>query len=191
MQDDFPRKPFEENKPSAPDGAGAFYQYGHQHWLGISIGAVLLLFLLVNPGILPSKASLDKLKQQLFGEMTLSTGVYSVHSGDDLNRLSWDTGLEIMETLDEVNHSLTTLDDLAASGNDSQQLSERAELLVALRHQRQKLTNLLADKAKIEAARKPYGDMVLMTPAYDDYWEKTQAKLSVWDLNQPAELAKN
>jgi hypothetical protein len=143
----------------------------------------LILFALFISGLIlagvnkyTANGDVSVLKQRLFGKVHLSTGTYSARSVDDLNQLSWDNGLLILETLDSLNTTIKVLE--ATPANTPAERTKIARTKVTLEKTQARLKKLLHDRKAILKTANVFQASDLYTPEYRGYLKETLAKIA-------------
>jgi hypothetical protein len=118
---------------------------------------------------------LTPLQQQFNGSIRLSTGVYPARNMDDLNRLSWNNGLLVLEHLDMLNDSLSRLEHVQQHVPPTETRLQQAQNHVAVLYER--LNKHLQDQRKLSEAAHLLKQQTLYTPVYQDALQHTMARL--------------
>lgn len=154
------------------------------------LGAVLLA-LVLSGGVstiiwqTTAKGDIAVLKQRLLGQVHLSTGTYSARTISDLNRLSWENGLEIIATLDTINQGLNTLES-PPHGNRL----KRTTLVTTKTEMNQsiaELNALLQDRKKLLHSAHILKSSKLYSPVYQTYLTETMRKITKFNASKPSE----
>jgi len=122
------------------------------------------------------------LRQRLLGEVKLSSGIYPARSIHELNALSWDNGLSVLETLDNLNVQIQDLEKLQANPKTSPENIARAQ--TKIRESQRQVDALLTDQKILLQTAGLFKSHTLYTPVYQEYLHDTLAKLSSLNVAQ-------
>lgn len=142
----------------------------------ILAGVVSLSVAALTVMLLSNNGDWALLNQRLFGQVQLTTGTYAAKSVSDLNRLSWQWGLDTMDTMDALETELTATEAVLTQVSVSASELKRAErkLLVA----EARLNTHLSDKAKLIRVAQVLGQDQLYAPEYSDSLFELQSRLA-------------
>ena len=95
---------------------------------------------------------------------------------DDLNQLSWDNGLEILATLDALNHQLNELEVAGREAGPDRERLTKAQMSV--NKTVREVNALLQDRKKIASAAAVLKVNNLFSPEYEEYLHDTMSKVT-------------
>lgn len=153
----------------------------------VILGALLVAGTIVGGiSLLSANGDFGLLQQRLFGQAHLSTGTYSARSVEELNRLSWDNGLAILENLDSMNAALTRLEAMRSQKATSG--FEAAQVKTQLDRSRKALRELLNDRNTLLKVSRVLRAASLFTPEYRAYLSETMMRYRTFHT-QPVSAA--
>lgn len=144
------------------------------------IGLVVLA-LFISTGLVTgicqfsAQGDIAVLKQRLVGQVHLSTGSHWARTVSDLNQLSWDNGLLILESLDTVNKHVNEVEKLRANPKVSK--STLAQATIDLKKSVDELNILLQDRKTLLDSAHLLRTSHLYSPVFEEYMNDTMAKV--------------
>lgn len=149
-------------------------QIPHLRW--IVAGLVILSTATLGVMLLSNNGDWPLMNQRLFGQVQLTSGTFSAKSLNELNRLSWQWGLDTMDAMDAVTKEITHVEAvLAAQPLDTEKL-KRAQQAMDLAQTR--LDTLMSDKAKLLTVSHIFGQDQLYAPEVSDSMFALQSRLA-------------
>lgn len=144
------------------------------------IGLVVLA-LFISTGLVTgicqfsAQGDIAVLKQRLVGQVHLSTGSHSARTVSELNQLSWDNGLLVLEALDTVNKRVGEVEKLRLNPQASK--STLAHAMIGLKKSVDELDVLLQDRKTLLSTAQLLKTSQLYSPVFEEYMKDTMAKV--------------
>jgi len=163
----------------APAGLGLHslkvrLQIPHLRW--IVAGLVCVSALTLGVMLLSNNGDWGLMNQRLFGQVQLTSGTFSAKSVNELNRLSWQWGLDTMDAMDALTAEITHVEAILATQpvdtgklKTAQRAMARAEV---------RLDTLMSDKAKLLTVSHVFGQDQLYAPEVADSMFALQSHLA-------------